>query len=286
MGVGDGRPDGEKAAARRPRGWSIWSVKLDTMSEASTAAGGRFFRRRTVWLPTWQGWLVVLLLVAGAGLAATLLAYPFFAVNDRASSRIMVVEGWVPDYAMQQVVEVYKKGDLDKVYVTGVPLDYGAPLSEQGTYAEVGAEVLIKLGLPKEVVQAVPAPRVRQDRTYASAVSLARYLREAGIQVRSFNLVSMGPHARRSRLLFQKAFGPGVAIGVVSVPHADFDPARWYVSSAGVRSVINEAIAYAYARLLFWPRPVGVGPAAVGIPNSPPPSAKFPQPTRQTVATP
>jgi len=66
-------------------------------------------------------------------------------------------------------------------------------------------------------------------------------------------LVSMGPHARRSRLLFAKAFSPEVRVGIISLEERDFDPAHWWTSSQGFRTVVDELIAYSYARLLFRP---------------------------------
>ena len=63
----------------------------------------------------------------------------------------------------------------------------------------------------------------------------------------------MGPHARRTRLLFQEAFGSKVAVGVIAVPDDAYDPRHWWRSSEGVRDVVGEAIAYVYARFFFYP---------------------------------
>jgi len=65
--------------------------------------------------------------------------------------------------------------------------------------------------------------------------------------------MTLGPHARRSRLLFQKAFGKEVKVGVISVEDRDYDPAHWWRSSEGVREVLGEAIAYFYAKFFFSP---------------------------------
>ena len=126
-------------------------------------------------------------------------------------------------------------------------------MSEYKTYAELGAAVLIKLGLSTNVVQAIPAPATRKDRTYAMATSLKHWMREHGMSPTKVNLMTLGPHARRSRLLFEKALGKGVTVGVTAIPSRDFDPAHWWNSSYGVRAIIGEALAYAYARLLFYP---------------------------------
>jgi len=67
------------------------------------------------------------------------------------------------------------------------------------------------------------------------------------------NLVTLGPHARRSWLLYQEAFGDDVKIGVIPLENRSYDPSRWWCSSEGFRDVISEAIAWFYARFLFHP---------------------------------
>jgi uncharacterized SAM-binding protein YcdF (DUF218 family) len=117
--------------------------------------------------------------------------------------------------------------------------------------AEFGGAILNKKGLGPEVVQAVPSPFVPQDRTFTEAVTLRKWLLERGIVVGSVNILTEGPHARRSRLLFAKAFGKNVKVGVISVPSVNYDHTHWWRTSEGVRTMIGELLAYEYARLLF-----------------------------------
>lgn len=177
--------------------------------------------------------------------------YSFLAINDPVENGVFVVEGWLPDYALQETVTEFKKNHQSRIFVTGGPLDSGAPLSEYKTFAELGAATLVHLGLNADVVQAVPAPRVRLDRTYASAVALKNWLGSHRLAETSFNLISLGPHARRSRLLFEKALGKDYKIGTIAIENQDYDAKRWWASSAGVRTIIDEIIAYTYARLAF-----------------------------------
>lgn len=180
-------------------------------------------------------------------------AQSFLAVNDPVGGNVMVIEGWAPDYALEQIIAEFKRHHYTKLYVVGVPLERGAPLSEYKTYAELGAATLLKLGMDPDSIQAVPAPLVRRDRTYASALVLKKWLQEHNALPAEFNLISMRPHARRSRLLFEKAFGPEVRVGIISLENQDYDPRHWWKSSQGVRTVTGEVIAYVYARLLFHP---------------------------------
>ena len=210
-------------------------------------------RRRVCLLPTWRGWL--LLLLAGLLLAtcAVKKAQSFLAVTDPVTGGALVVEGWAPDYALEEAVTEFRQHHYTKLYVIGVPLEHGAPLSEYKTYAELGAATLLKLGLDRDNVQAVPTPVVRQDRTYASALALKQWLQQHNVMPAELNLISLGAHARRSRLLFEKAFGRDARVGIIALENRDYDPEHWWKSSQGVRTVTDELIAYGYARLLFHP---------------------------------
>lgn len=222
----------------------------DVKQTKSRKAFGLLCRRELV-VPTRRGWLVVLLATIVLGVVLIRSIQPFLAVTERAGGGLLVAEGWLADYALQAAVHEFKRGDYDNLCVTGIPLEKGAPLSEYHTYAELGAAVLGKLGLPTNVVHAVPAPDVRQDRTFASAVALKEWFTARGMRPKSFTVVSVGAHARRTRLLYQKAFGADVQIGIIAVPDRDYEADRWWVSSSGVRDVVDETVAYLYARLVF-----------------------------------
>jgi hypothetical protein len=210
-----------------------------------------FLQRRECLLPTWRGWLVLLLASTALLVYSVREAYSFLAVNDPVYNGALVVEGWLPDYALQQAITEFKRDHYSKMFVTGGPLEYGAPLSEYRTFAERGAATLVRLGLDANAVQAVPAPKVRVDRTYASAVALKNWLDQHGAVETNFNIISLGPHSRRSRLLFEKALGSSCRVGVTTVEDEDYDARRWWESGEGVRIVIDEMIAYWYARLTF-----------------------------------
>ena len=210
-------------------------------------------RRRECLLPTWRGWLLLLLVGLLLATVTVRRVQPFLAVTDPIDGGALVVEGWAPDYALVAAIDEFRRHHYTRLYVVGVPLERGAPLSEYKTYAELGAATLLKLGLDRDSVQAISMPAVRQDRTYASALALKHWLQEHNAMPTGLNLISMGPHARRSRLLFEKAFGGDSRVGIIALEDRDYDPAHWWKSSQGVRTVTDELIAYGYARLLFHP---------------------------------
>ena len=215
--------------------------------------GWKLLQRRQVPVPTWRGWLVLLAGCAGLSIFLLLTIHPFLAPDAPLPGGALVVEGWSSDHALQEAVAEFRRNRYDRMYVTGGPMETGAPLSEYKTYAQLGGAVLLKLGISTNELRVVPAPWVRQDRTYTAAVSLANWLRTAGVHPATVHLITEATHARRSWLLYEKALGRGVKVGVTAVPPTDYDPRRWWRSSLGVRSVIGETIAYIYARLFFWP---------------------------------
>ncbi len=209
--------------------------------------------RRPCWVPTWRAWLLAFVLGAALLVGFLVGIHPFLAVNDPRPGGTLVIEGWAPDAAFVKTIAEYELHPYDRLIVTGGPLEKGSPLIGYGTIAEVGAATFRKLRPDLTNMYAVSAPEVRQDRTYASAVALKKWLRERDQLPAKLNLVSGGPHARRSRLLFQKAFGDDAEIGIISMEDETYDPKRWWKSSQGFRIVVGELIAYVYARFFFWP---------------------------------
>lgn len=209
--------------------------------------------RRSCWLPTLRGWILAIAVLAALLIFCVWNADRFLAVNKPVPDGVLVVEGWSPDYALETALAEANRDPHHKLYVIGGPLEEGAPLSEYKSFAELGAAVLLRMGMTTNSVQAVPAPYVRKDRTFAAAMALRNWFIQHGGEPKAINLISVGAHARRSRLMFQKAFGNGTRVGIMNVQDRNFDSHRWWTSSAGVRSVLDEMIAYFYARFLFFP---------------------------------
>lgn len=208
-------------------------------------------RRRECLVPTGWGWLMVTIVSIALVVAGVLTIHPFLAVTAPITSGVLVVEGWAPDYVLEEAKALFERDHYARLYVTGGPLERGAHLSELKTYAELGAATLIRMGMAKDAIEAVPAPMVRQDRTYTSGVTLKNWLRQHSVDARSVNVVSLGAHARRSQLLFQMAFGEGSRVGIIAVEDRNYDPRHWWKFSQGVRMVVDELVAYIYAVFVF-----------------------------------
>ena len=207
--------------------------------------------RRPCVVPTWRGWLLAVLIALPLIATGVRRVQSFLAVTAPVSSSVLVVEGWMPDYGMKEVIAETQRTPYVTLVVTGGPLERGAPLSDYGTYAELGAATLAKIGTTSPQPQAVPAADVYRDRTFTSAIALRDWLKARGPMPAKINLVSLGAHARRSRLLFNKVFGPDVKIGIIAIPDRSYDERHWWRSSQGFRVVTDESIGYLYARFIF-----------------------------------
>jgi uncharacterized SAM-binding protein YcdF (DUF218 family) len=214
-----------------------------------------FIRRREVWQLTWRARLLLLAVLAGVGTWLVRGVGGFLAVSEPVRGRYLVVEGWMPAFAYQYAGEVFRGGRYERVIAVGALPDFALSNGTPREFAAVGS--LVAAGIPPDaIVEAMGGP-VHQDRTYHSALNLRRWLAAQRIATTRLDVITLGPHARRSRLLFEKALGPGVTVGVYAIPDPRFDLAHWWRSSEGVRSVLGETIAYVYARLFFDPGDLG-----------------------------
>ena len=211
-------------------------------------------RLKERWGLSWRGWL----LVTSAGLVAAYLAFlnihPFLAVTHRVNTNVLVVEGMVQQYAIRAAAAEFRNGSYEWIFTTGGPESgNGGYINEYYTSASVAAESLKRLGIRDDVVQMVPSRVFARERTYSSALALRDWFREHNLAIHSFNVLTQDCHARRTQLLYQKALGRNVTVGIIAVSNPDYDPKDWWCYSDGVREVIGESIAYIYAKLFFYP---------------------------------
>jgi len=212
----------------------------------------RLIRRREMWAITREGWVIAMIgLIISMMLIITNI-HPFLAVNSPVKADILVVEGWLPDYAVESAIAEFKQGKYSKLITTGLPLSKGYYLAEYKNYAELTAATFIALGFERDRVIAVPAGNVIKYRTAASAIALRDWLSTSALKVDSINLYSFGTHARRSWLIFKEVLHPEIKVGIIAAETQDYNPQEWWKSSEGFRTVTGEIIAYLYARFVSW----------------------------------
>jgi uncharacterized SAM-binding protein YcdF (DUF218 family) len=205
--------------------------------------------RRERWTLTWTGRLLALAVAVAATIIVGRSLYAFLAVNAPVYGQVLVVEGWLPAYAYREAATQFRKGGYRKVITA--PLTRNEVELDGRRDERLAVHKLVEFGVPADMVVMVSHDDVPRDRTFHFAVSVKAWLHGHGFGTAPVDVVTMGAHARRSRLLFEKALGEGVAVGVIPVQDRQFDPDHWWQSSAGFRRVTNELIAYLYARFVF-----------------------------------
>jgi hypothetical protein len=212
----------------------------------------KLFRKKELWFPTFTGWLLLLGVAAGFLFLTLAGLYPYLAKSKPVTANVLVVEGWLQDAEIPQVLALFDAGGYQKLIATGGDITFARELMPYSSYAETTYHRLLSAGLLTNQLDWVGGGEVVRDRTYHSALALRNRLNG---ECAAVNLVSIGPHSRRSQRLFQIALGDECEVGILSIEPQAFNQRNWWKCSDGFRTVINEAVAWFYARWIFEPEP-------------------------------
>ncbi len=222
-------------------------MSVESTPPTTVAARRTFwFRRRSIPLPTWRTWFVVL---SSIGIASWLLlprVHAWLAVIEPLDKPpYMIVEGWLPDYALEEAMADANGQPVRRIFTTGIPLERGTFLSGFRDYATLSAASLAKMGINSELICPVPSNEVNTERTRAMARALKKVLDAENIPAaeRRINLYTLGAHGRRSARIYRDVLGSSWQVGVISVPSKDYDETKWYRKSSGAKSVLSELVA-------------------------------------------
>lgn len=210
------------------------------------------FKKKYITLPTLYGWILILLLLFVSSILSLKAVYPFLSRSIKPNSKILVVEGWIPDSGIKNAIRCYRENGYQQMIVTGVPITQWTFSSPFSNMAEATKETMRQNFFRDSILIASIPNTVLRDRTYATAVALKMEAEKSALSLDSFDLYSMGAHARRSHLMFSKVF-PDSKIGLIVDTDPSFDSDTWYKTSRGFRIVFSELVSYFYSRLFFWP---------------------------------
>lgn len=175
--------------------------------------------------------------------------HSFLAKNTAVPAEFLVIEGWLPDYALKAAMQEFYTGGYKTLITLGTPLPRGFYLSEYKTFAQLSAATLIALGFDPEHIVVIESKYFPQHRTQNMAIALKQYFATSEIELQSLNLFTLGPHSRRTWLIFRRIFPPKVAVGVLATESLSYESQVWWQSSEGFRAVVGELIAYLYQLL-------------------------------------
>lgn len=202
---------------------------------------------------TWQGKLLFAVVLFIAFLLFLKLIPIFLSPNQPNNGDILVLDGQMPDFAIEKAIEVFESGNYKYIVTTGGKIKTGYFIADYKSMAEFTAATFIKLGFEIDKLVVIPGGDIKRDRTYNSALSLKKWLKENCEDPFQLDVLAVGSHGRRSRFLFNKAFDMKMNIGIISIEDPAYDAHRWWQSSVGARVVISETAAYFYVLLFFRP---------------------------------
>lgn len=208
-------------------------------------------RRKEQWTLSWRGRFVALAVALVVGLVFILGIHPFLAVTEPVDAQYLVVEGWMPNYGLEEAITEFKSKPYKMMFTVGADPLTGVNIEPKDSIAIESYKRLKWLGMSEDQVTPVPAHIKYRNRTFESGVALRKWTEENHVPMTSFNLITLGEHARRSRLLFEEAFQGHARVGIIAVENREYDPKQWWKYSEGVRQVIGEGIAYFYVRFFF-----------------------------------
>ena len=218
----------------------------------------KLIERKECWRVTWIGWIGILSFWGLVLLMFLFTIRPFLMPTKTIDADILIADKDLTYYHdLKKLSDEFRSKNYSMIICTGGLLEIGSNLVEYKTWAELSAARLKKLGInEKAIVPIIPKP-VERDKTFASALAVKNWLVQNKIQSKGINLISIGPYSRNSWMLYKKAIGEDIPVGIIAYEYGgEQDHKRWWKTSSGVRTVLDATIAYLYTKLVFDPKRV------------------------------
>lgn len=210
------------------------------------------FKKSICYRPTFLGWIIILISVVIIFRLSLVGVYYFLAVNNPVNSNTLVLEGSAPTYVVKDALKYYNENGYDRLIVTGIPIVTYEFIAPYKNTADATVRALRYYGFDDTAYVAPIPSNILIDRTYNTAI-VTRMLFEDNNWPHNLDIYTVGVHSRRSRMMFEKAFGADYDIGIISHRDRTFAPNHWWKSSKGFRNVSNEFVATLYVSMFFHP---------------------------------
>jgi hypothetical protein len=115
--------------------------------------------------------------------------------------------------------------------------------------ADLAKKQLIILGIDSSLIKAVPAERVKINRTLTSALAFRDWLGISNIDIKGINIISMGTHARRTWMTYNRILDEKYEIGIISLPESK----RGNSSEKRVLKTLRETLGIIYYWFILTP---------------------------------
>lgn len=118
------------------------------------------------------------------------------------------------------------------------------------SYADYSAFILKYLGFKDSIVP-VQAVKTSITRTYSCALAFRKWFENSPFKGKSVNIVSLGPHSRRTWMIYKKVLGKNADVGIIMIPNKGYNQNNWWKSLAGIKDTIHEMASYIYTLVVL-----------------------------------
>ncbi len=153
------------------------------------------------------------------------------------------------------VKEIIFDHKIHSPYQNNSEFDIGEPhgairlKNNYSSFAELARNRLLSLGIDSSLVLAIPGKRVRINRTLTSVLAFRDWLKQSDIEVKGINIITMGAHARRTWMTYNKVLNKKYDIGIISLP----DYINGYSHKRKFLKTFRETIGIIYYWILLIP---------------------------------
>ena len=173
----------------------------------------------------------------------------FFSVTRRLPPDVLIVEGWIGSEGIRAAAEEFGRGAYRYVVTTGGKT-WDRADRDRSSYAEMAKQELIESGVPESRIIVSSTGEIERQRTFQMAATAWRSIQHAEVRPTAINVFTLGPHAMRSRLVYEKVFAPEVPVGVIAFIPSKYRIEPWWQSMSRAKCLLKEIIGYPSERLL------------------------------------
>jgi len=189
----------------------------------------------------WFIWIVLATLFVA--FVATI--HPFLARTAPVDGSILIVESWLWNRpALREALEEFLRGNYRDLVFVGSPTSGGLNGEVILDDAELAAIRSKKIRIDESKLVKLTIPPMKRHRTYAAAVMFRNWMIKNRPETKAVNIFTIGVHARRSQVSYQKALGRQVKVGVIVGTQTAYIPWRWWMSPTGIKLVFRNFIGF------------------------------------------
>ena len=117
------------------------------------------------------------------------------------------------------------------------------------SYAEFARNSLLSMGIDSSLIISTSGDRVKINRTLTSALAFRDWLKTTDIDIKGINIISLGTHARRTWMTYNKILNEKYEIGIISIS----DNETRYSRKRRVFKTIRETLGIIYYWFILIP---------------------------------